>query len=288
MSPHNPKLWTDSEEVTLFFARLAKAQGAVLMLDYDGTLAPFTDKRMEAVLYPGVRERLEKLLTLHHDHLVLISGRKAHELQTLIALRQPIEIWGSHGREHLQVNGGYSVEELTEEENRALEQIQKELEAAYGMALLECKPNSVTVHWRGATGRKDEIQKRVKQTFSNFFLMGNNQGELQLLNFDGGLEIRAGNVNKGDAVKKTMAGMPQDTAAAFLGDDTTDEDAFQALLSGQQPGDSLTLLVRSDVRKSLAQAWLRPPEDLLAFLDRWIEIREHKVATAQVGATEAS
>jgi trehalose-6-phosphatase len=52
---------------------------------------------------------------------------------------------------------------------------------------------------------------------------------------------------------------------AYLGDDLTDEDAFAAV------GDrGLSFLVRGEARASNARYWLRPPEELLEFLDGWL------------------
>ena len=51
---------------------------------------------------------------------------------------------------------------------------------------------------------------------------------------------------------------------AYLGDDLTDEDAFRAVATR-----GLGILVRQELRKTAAVAWLRPPEELLDFLHRW-------------------
>jgi trehalose-6-phosphatase len=45
-----------------FWQRLSLTLEKVLLLDYDGTLAPFKIKREEAVPYDGVREILDKIL----------------------------------------------------------------------------------------------------------------------------------------------------------------------------------------------------------------------------------
>jgi trehalose 6-phosphate phosphatase len=55
-----------------------------------------------------------------------------------------------------------------------------------------------------------------------------------------------------------------DTAVAYLGDDRTDEDAFMALR-----GRGLAVLVRPDLRATAAEVWIRPPDELLLFLQRW-------------------
>jgi trehalose 6-phosphate phosphatase len=49
-----------------------------------------------------------------------------------------------------------------------------------------------------------------------------------------------------------------------LGDDLTDEDAFQVL-----EGRGLSILVRAAYRETIARAWLRPPQELIAFLEQW-------------------
>jgi trehalose-6-phosphatase len=66
-------------------------------------------------------------------------------------------------------------------------------------------------------------------------------------------------------VRKLLSELPPETPLAFLGDDTTDEDAFLAL----RGTNALTILVRAEWRPTNAQMWIRPPEQLLAFLNEW-------------------
>ena len=88
---------------------------------------------------------------------------------------------------------------------------------------------------------------------------------MQLLRFDGGLELRAGR-NKGNAVLQVLTELESDSPIAYLGDDRTDEDAFEAL------GDrGLGVLVRRQWVPSAAHLWLRPPTDLVNFLAAWLE-----------------
>jgi trehalose-6-phosphatase len=92
---------------------------------------------------------------------------------------------------------------------------------------------------------------------------------LELHPFDGGMELRVSGQTKGSAVQQLLQEVQPD-AAAFLGDDKTDEQAFEALA-----GHGLCVHVRPEPQKSTqATVWLRPPEELLAFLDAWIEASE--------------
>ena len=54
---------------------------SLLLLDYDGTLAPFQDDRMQARPWSGVTERLERLNALPSVQLVLITGRLAFQVR---------------------------------------------------------------------------------------------------------------------------------------------------------------------------------------------------------------
>src|SRR5580658_8049424 len=104
-----PKLWAKSLEAAGLWERLRSASQSLLMLDYDGTLAPFHIDRFEATPYPGVEERLRTLSRLSRVRLVLVSGRSARELRDLLNPGVKTEIWGSHGREQLRSDGSYEL-----------------------------------------------------------------------------------------------------------------------------------------------------------------------------------
>jgi trehalose-phosphatase len=265
-----PHGWSDSEDAQLFFRELRKASSSILLLDYDGTLSPFQDDRLQTKFYDGVRERLEHLLSLSQTRVVLVSGRKAKELQSLVALSRPIEIWGSHGREHLALDGSYEAEPLTAFEEKALQEAISELTRIYDTDMLECKINSISIHWRKTSGIKPEVEAHVEQLYQRLVSAQTTEGSLQMLGFDGGIELRVGSGDKGDAVNTVLAGAASGTISAFLGDDLTDENAFRALLDHPHQATRLPVLVRQEPRPSLAQLWLSPPEELLCFLDEWI------------------
>jgi trehalose-phosphatase len=232
------------------------------MLDYDGTLAPFHADRFAAVPYPGVTDRLVTLSGLTRVRLVLISGRPARELRGLLPANTGAEIWGSHGQEQLKSDGFYRLFPLDPVEQVALEQVVREMTGLGFSAALEVKPSSVAIHWRSvAPAREERIRTSIQSVFSRLA----QPGRLHLLPFDGGLELRSTDRTKGTAVEQILAEEPGAFPVAYLGDDLTDEDAFAAL------GDrGLSILVRTGVRPSCAQFWLRPPEELLDFLDEWI------------------
>ena len=257
-----PQLWTGSAEAAALEQALRAAPRSVLMLDYDGTLAPFHIDRFEATPYPGVEERLVTLSSIPQVRLVLVSGRSARELHDLLPPGIMAEIWGSHGRERLGSNGSYELFTLSPVQRAAIEEMGLEMSALGFSETLEVKPTSVAIHWRSF---EPALQERIRSAVQSIFGRMDHGGGLHLLPFDGGVELRSIDRTKGTAVAEILAQEPQDAPASYLGDDLTDEDAFVALGSK-----GYSILVRSEIRASFARFWLSPPEGLLGFLDAWL------------------
>jgi trehalose-phosphatase len=244
-----------------FFQTVRAASQRALLLDYDGTLAPFRVERTLAAPYPGIRETLNTIARAGHTRLVIISGRAAHELLPLLGLDQRPEIWGSHGWERLQPDGRYTLVPLGTRQATGLSEARAWCEQQGLLHCCEDKPASVAVHWRGLVPRAAEsLRGHVVHAWSPLA----KQAGLTIAEFDGGIELRAPGRDKGIAVQTVLAELGAGAAIAYLGDDLTDEDAFRAIRSR-----GLSVLVRSEWRATTADLWLRPPEELLAFLTRW-------------------
>ena len=269
-----PPLWVESEEAAGFWRRLRCAPRSLLMVDYDGTLAPFHDDRSKAVPYAGVEERLAVLSGMAQVHLVVVTGRSARELRTLLPASVKADIWGSHGREQLQADGSYKLFALDSVQQATLQHVAREMAAHGYPETLELKPSSLAVHWRSC---EPAVQEQIRANLESVFDDLAGAGRLQLLPFDGGLEVRSNDRTKGTAVRQILALEASGIPAAYLGDDLTDEDAFAAIGNRGIP-----ILVRGEVRRSAARFWLRPPEEMLAFMDQWIAAAQASHATAVV------
>jgi trehalose 6-phosphate phosphatase len=235
----------------------------VLVLDYDGTLAPFHLERSQARPYPGVQRLLSRIQTETRTCLVLLSGRPAGEVRSLLALEPAPEIWGAYGLQRLRPDGRLETETLDPGDEQVLQQAAQALAAGGWQHLAEIKPGSVALHTRGLPHAETEkIQQAVHAAWQPLAArLGSS-----LLEFDGGIELRSRRQNKGDALRTILAKHAPGTPAAYLGDDTCDEEAFLAM-NGHRP--ALSILVRPEWRATHAQAWIRPPEDLVRFLEAW-------------------
>ncbi len=256
---------SDHLDLDSFFSDLKKSKNPILLLDYDGTLAPFKVKRDEAVPYPRVREILNRILNAHHTHVVIISGRRVSDITDLMKLDIQPEIWGSHGNERLFSDGSYKLADLSEKEFEGLEKAREWAKEQGLDANLEEKPAGLAFHWRGMDkSRAEEIKKKVSGKWRPL----QQDFNLKLLDFDGGIEIKVAGRDKGNAVKSVLKQLGETDKIAYLGDDLTDEDAFKVL-----QGKGLCVLVRKKMRATLADLWIVPPDELLHFLQRWHESR---------------
>ena len=253
---------TPSVDLAGFFDAVARAPQRVLMLDYDGTLAPFHVRPERAVPYPEVVPVLQRIVAAGGTRLVVVSGRPADEVPPLLSLTRPPEIWGSHGWERLMPDGQRVVEQPPEEARSALAAaVAAVSDLLQDGARLERKLASIALHWRGLPERVVEHLKSAARAAWAPIAAG---GALEILPFDGGLELRSVGCNKQYAVKAVLSEAPPESAIAYLGDDITDEDAFRAVRTR-----GVGVLVRPEFRPTDADVWLKPPHELVEFLRHW-------------------
>jgi len=244
-----------------FMEQLTAASSSMLLLDYDVTLAPFHTERHLAYPYPGVVAVLEKILDAARSRVIIVTGRPVLEIGPLLRPLNKLEIWGSHGLEHLMADGTYRQFPIGPEVATSLSQAESFLIAAGLSQRIEIKPGGIAVHWRGMPAvEMESVRTRTQRALSALV----NQSGLRQLEFDEGLELRVEHPNKGDTVRSILRDLGDPTRVAFLGDDLTDEDAFRALHSR-----GLSVLVRPEYRETDAEIWLEPPGELIDFLEQW-------------------
>ena len=268
------------EKIEDFLTAVARAPLSALLLDYDGTLAPFSVDREQATPYPGVANSLQKIADSGRTRLVIVTGREARDVDPLLGLQPPLEVWGLHGLQRLRPNGTCEMPEIPARAARALDDARRWLTQQNLQHLAEIKPGSIAIHWRSL----DEVAARELRSnvLLGWFPIADGH-PLRLMEFDGGVEMRFAGFDKGDAVATILREVGPDVPIAYLGDDATDEHAFQALKDR-----GLTLLVRPTPRRTSAQAWLKAPEELLEFLLRWSRattVADQSAATGSQSST---
>jgi trehalose-phosphatase len=246
----------------MFVRTVALAPESALLLDYDGTLAPFHTQRDQAFPYPGVGLLLQEIVRDARTRVVVITGRDVNDLLPLLDIHPRPEIWGSHGLQRLRPDGTPEMPNLDPQTLSGLSDAERWLSYKHLRHRAEFKPGGIAIHWRGLSALEAaDLRARVLLGWRPIVA----QSGLDLLEFDGGIEIRARQANKGDAVRGFLNEIGVDTPVAYLGDDNTDEAAFLAI--GNR---GISILVRPEWRETAAQLWLKPPEDVIEFLGMWL------------------
>ncbi len=263
-----------------FWQRLKTAKDPLLILDYDGTLAPFRVERMEARPLPGIPEVLSYITGQGLARLAVVSGRPVAELVELMGeAAHRIVLSGAHGWEWREPGQQTQAEKISPQIDSSLANA-RELALVSGGRLLgderearkrvERKTASVAVHVRGLGPQKaGEWMAQIEKLWSPLTGV-----ELELMFFKGGAEIRAAKNNKGEAVNTLLQRHPGADLVIYMGDDRTDEDAFRAL-----PDNGVGIRVGEPPAESAARYRVEGIEGVLEFL----ETVEHTLLEARKG-----
>lgn len=244
-----------------FLRKVARSPRSALLLDYDGTLAPFRTERNHAYPYPGILELVNEIMETGRTRVAFITGRRAHELRSLLDISPMPEIWGTSGLERLRSDGTYHMREIDPVTREALDHAFRWVEDMKLSDRVEQKPGTLAMHWRGLPETEvHEIRRKV--------LLGwvpiADRACLTLADFDGGVELHTPLCSKADVVRTILSQTYAEAPVAYLGDDVADERVFDAM---QDRG--LRVLVSPHFRETAADLWLRPPEQLMEFLADW-------------------
>jgi len=253
----------ETELLEDFFCSLNGAKAPLLLLDYDGTLADFRINRFDARPWAGIRELLTVIQRDNRTRLTVITGRPAGEINPMLQLPEPVEVWGLHGAERLFTDGTREMQEAPPEACAKLDELREQLKHYAFGGLFEDKPNAVVVHWRGHPARQ---AKHIQEKTLAVFVPAAEVSGLSLLEFEAGVELRVGR-DKGGAVDAIVEQADADTPVVYVGDDLTDESAFLAI--NRLPNPHLSVLMRRVWRETAAEVWLQPPDGLRWFLREW-------------------
>jgi trehalose 6-phosphate phosphatase len=218
-----PHALAHSDELT----RLLDVRNPAVFLDYDGTLTPIVDRPEDAVISHGMRRTVRELAG--RCPVCVVSGRDRRVVQELIGLDDLI-VAGSHGFDIWSREGTIGWEEDAEFETLLDEvktRLHEELVPIEG-ALVEPKRSSVAAHYRLVS---DEERPRVKEVVDA--ILAEYPDELKVTPGKMVYEIQPKiEWDKGRAMLyllETLELDRDDVVPLYLGDDVTDEDAFETL-----------------------------------------------------------
>ena len=159
---------------------------------------------------------------------MIVSGRDATEIIPLLAIEPQLEVWGCHGLQRIKSGWQRKIFRARRANRKALFVAEEWLVSQQLQNVAEFKTGSIAVHWRGLSeNQAQDIHDRVMLGWAEIA----QQYSLDLLHFDGGIEVRSMNANKGTVVGTLLDEMKSSVPAAYLGDDITDEAAFATIKS---------------------------------------------------------
>jgi trehalose 6-phosphate phosphatase len=200
---------------------------AAILLDIDGTLAPIVDIASDAHVPELTRQRLIAVAN-RFGLVACVSGRRASEARAMVGVGS-ISYLGSHGIELLR--SGWTEARLdpgVDDWVRRIEVFGREADTADARRLrirLEDKGPIVAFHWRGAPDEEaaraaiDTIAERAQAAGLRTH-WGRKVLEVRPpVKIDKGAGIRSLLAEAGDGIEYAL----------YVGDDSTDLDAFRAL-----------------------------------------------------------
>lgn len=213
-----------------FAEQLSAKERAAVMLDFDGTLAPIVEDPEAAMMPDATRSVLSALVSSERGEVALISGRSIRDLEERAGLDE-IYYAGNHGLEIRHGNqiflapGAAAASALLEP---AAEALRARLAPIAG-TLVENKGLTLSIHSRRvAREHLPELERRVASVFEGL------RGRMNLRRGSEVFEISPRiDWDKGKAAVWILDRIGRRAALPiYIGDDTTDEDAFVALREG--------------------------------------------------------
>jgi trehalose 6-phosphate phosphatase len=199
-----------------------------VFLDFDGTLVPIASDPAFPRLDAATRETLEQLSAKPQFFITIISGRAVEDLYTRIRI-PTLTYAGNHGLEIFGRNLCFiepTAVNVREKLERLSEDLAEKLKPIEG-AIVEDKGLSVSVHYRQVSPEDvGAIQDAVREAVAGAGTFRSNTGR-KVIEI-----VPPTNWNKGAAaqwITRHLGRDSNDIVSIYIGDDSTDEDAFSTL-----------------------------------------------------------
>jgi trehalose 6-phosphate phosphatase len=249
MVPHLFDRWSEVKRM------VEAAERVRVFLDFDGTLAPICARPEQVRLSDGTRRALERLARYRHVSVAIVSGRRRGDLIGQMRLPQ-VACWGLFGwerRDSCSLSRGSRVEL-----SRARVRLRSALRRLSGVRV-EDKGLAVSVHVRGVPPAiVRQARDVVRQTLAD------SGRHLHVLPGSKVWDVVPREVaGKGIVLRNAIRSARRPFLPVYVGNDATDEPAFDALAGGITVRVGTARSARTKARYRLAD-----PDEVRRFIEQ--------------------
>ncbi len=237
--------------------RYIRAKSRLILLDYDGTLIPFSDKPEKVKPDKKLKALLKNLDKKSKNDVVIISGRDKEILESWFG-NIDIALIAEHGVWIKEKNKDWKlITNLSAKWKKEIRQILDFYVDKTPGSFIEEKSFSLVWHYRKADPelsslRAAELKESLIQLTTNL--------NIDILEGNKVIEVKNANVNKGRAAQYWVSEKKWDFILS-IGDDLTDEDVFNII-----PDTQYSIKVGLGPSKALYN--LKSVEDVRSFLEK--------------------
>ena len=267
-----------AQEPVCFFDHLPEVERqiagreVILFLDYDGTLTPIVATPDLAVLADATREVLRRVMRVLT--VAVVSGRATDDVRGKVDL-PGIFYAGSHGFEIVDPQGQVTINEQAREIRSVVDEAHARLSAAVRSipgALIENVKYTISAHYRQvAEADVPKVSAAVDAVLADY-------PQLRRTNGKKVWELRPViDWDKGKAVDWILQALGFDVRRQipiYIGDDTTDEDAFRVLLDR-----GCGILVADPGKPSWAQYRIKNSDEVVRVLEYFMQKKNGAAAS---------
>ncbi|MFC2006089.1 trehalose-phosphatase [Chloroflexota bacterium] len=256
-----------------FSSDIGAASHTLLLSDYDGTLTPIVSRPDEAILPQAVRDDLLALAEKPTFNVGIISGRSLSEVKALVGL-EGIYYAGNHGLE-IEGPGLKFVNPLAKSAQDEIKDLAQRFLTEYGDIegiIVEDKGLSLSVHYRLVKRSEEKAAAEIFHQVTSPWL---HDGRIRVTSGKKVWEVRPPiDWHKGKAVETIIRELNtvlkgEQELTIYLGDDTTDEDAFKIIHRPQ----GWSIFIGQDNPSSNADYFLNSTSEVETFLSRLLELK---------------
>lgn len=253
------------DHVKKIVADFERANKRCILLDYDGTLAPYQKFPSLAAPSDDLMQLLQQLTKNSYNEIVIISGRDVNTLEKWLG-KLSLNMIAEHGacvkfrgedwKEQVSIN--------TEWKEQVRPLMQLFVDRCAG-SFIEEKRTTLAWHYRNTNQELGFIRSRE---LLNSLMQLTANTSLQVIDGNKVLEVRMVGVDKGMAALSMIAGIDPDFILC-IGDDATDEDMFKALRDK-------AYTIKIGRANTSAQYTIVSQKDVFPFLRRFTQTVEQK------------